>query len=311
MNELTQASVIIPSYNSIKTIPFTLARLLQQTALPQLLEIIVVDSSDDLETKAFLDSQTNDRIKVMTSGSRVMPAIQRNIGARAARGALFVFIDSDAYPADNWLEIILQAYQKGWKAGGGSYMLPPEQLNNPVTVAQYFLEFSEFIPFGKERRKDLLPSCNLYCDAELFRQVKGFPNIRASEDSLFGRKVSRITPMTFLPDARVYHIFRQNKKHYLDNQLLLGKYIYVYHRLHSGAFYYEKPYLFLLLPVFLAFKSARIFIRTCLLGDLRLFLRFLTSIHFFVKGLSKWTKGFIEGSSEYDKIVALMDSHPG
>ena len=33
-----------------------------------------------------------------------MPAIQRNIGAKNSKGDILCFIDSDAYPADDWIE---------------------------------------------------------------------------------------------------------------------------------------------------------------------------------------------------------------
>jgi hypothetical protein len=73
------------------------------------------------------------------------------------------------------------------------------------------------------RVKRILPSCNLFCDRLLFRQLGGFPKIRASEDSLFCLKAGELTDLVFIPDAGVYHIFRLDKDDFIRNQLLIGK----------------------------------------------------------------------------------------
>jgi len=106
------------------------------------LEVIIVDSSDDTITRSVLARYTNGKIRTITSGVRVMPAIQRNIGAKSAHGDVLCFIDADAYPADDWVERVLDAYSKGTRVGGGSYLVPPFQRDNKLAVAQYYLEFN-------------------------------------------------------------------------------------------------------------------------------------------------------------------------
>ena len=112
-------TVIIPSYNSHQTIGWTLKGIKAQTKLESIREILVVDSSDDGITPDYLKDKEDDLIKVTRSGSRVMPAIQRNIGATMANGDLLCFVDSDAFPAPNWIELILEEYSKGFLAGEG------------------------------------------------------------------------------------------------------------------------------------------------------------------------------------------------
>ncbi len=67
----------------------------------------------------WVKDKEDDLIKITRSGSRVMPAIQRNIGATMANGNLLCFLDSDAFPAPNWIELILEEYSKGFLAGEG------------------------------------------------------------------------------------------------------------------------------------------------------------------------------------------------
>ncbi|NJK86647.1 MAG: hypothetical protein HC906_12450 [Bacteroidales bacterium] len=69
----------------------------------------------------------------------------------------------------------------------------------------------------------------------MFFEVGGFPEIRASEDSLLGMAISEKTNMIFIPQAIVYHIFRENEHHFLANQEMLGKYIFIFRKKqHTG-----------------------------------------------------------------------------
>jgi glycosyltransferase involved in cell wall biosynthesis len=298
MKDIT-VSVIIPSYNSHQTIEHTLKHIVNQTCADKILEIIVVDSSDDTITKKLLNEFKSDKLVHITSGIRIMPAIQRNIGAKSAKGDMLCFIDSDAYPESDWVEKILEAYQKGCLVGGGSYEVPEFQRKSLIAYAQYFIEFSLFIGFGKERHEPIVASCNMFCDRELFIHEGGFPEIRASEDSLFSLKMNKIEPLVYLPQAIVFHIFRENGKHFLSNQHMLGKFIYVFRRQSYNSFYYKgiMPYLFF--PAFIFFKFARIFFRVIRTGKFHNVLYFFLALPMIIKGLYAWSSGFIEGIKEY------------
>jgi glycosyltransferase involved in cell wall biosynthesis len=295
------ASVIIPSYNSAKTIIYTLDHLVKQTADDRLIEIIVVDSSDDDQTKNAIAKYTNGKVRMVTSGIRVMPAIQRNIGARNAKGDILCFIDSDAFPSHDWVERILEACEQGHKVGGGSYLLPEFQENHKLAVAQYYLEFNEYINTGKPRIKKLLPTCNLFCDRKLFEEVGGIPEIRASEDTLFGLKISEIENIIFIPGVRVSHIFRENLEHCLNNQALIGKYIYVYRKYYYSSAYLKRSIVPILYPAMLLVKFGRIFQRVLFAGP-KHWRKFLWASPLFFKGLLAWGKGFRQGSKEYEQL---------
>lgn len=305
-NSVHSVSVIIPSYNSHHTIGKTLEGILNQSALEALREIIVVDSSDDDITHDFLKSKEDKLIKVTRSGYRVIPAIQRNIGGKMAQGDLLCFVDSDAYPHKDWVKTILEAYDRGHLAGGGSYRVPDFQHNMAIAYAQYFLEFSEFIGYGKEQNKSIIASCNIFCDRRLFEKVEGFPEIRASEDSLFSLKINRTNHMRYLPGAIVYHIFRENKSHFLSNQRMLGKYIYIFRRKSYNTFYYRglMPYLFF--PAFLTFKFIRIFLRV-LRTNFNNFIQFIKATPLLLRGMMAWGSGFISGVKEYRKQSEIVN----
>ena len=291
------ASVIIPSYNSVETIEISLRYLLKQTEINGINEIIIVDSSDDGLTKDILSKFKNEKIIIIHSGKRIIPAIQRNLGAKKATGDVLLFIDSDAYPAFDWAEKILEAYESGHLAGGGSYRLPEFQRKNNLAKAQYYLQLNEFIDRGKKRFKKILPSCNFFCDRKLFLKLGGFPEIRATEDCLFSLKINKLSKMVFLPDAIVHHIWRDEKRVFFEYQRLIGSYIYKYRKLHYKSFYYNRMTATFLLPAFLFIKFARINARIILSGWPH-FRNYIRSFPLFLKGLIYWGRGFLTASQD-------------
>jgi len=299
----TTASVIIPSYNPNRVLIQTMDALLDMEMQERLVEIILVDSSDQADSQMLVNQlkQKSNKISVVISGTRVMPAIQRNIGAGNARGDVLLFIDADAFPGREWMKRILEQYDKGHRAGGGSYVLPDWQKRNTVAIAQYYLEFGEFIPTGKVRNKRIVPSCNIFCNRELFLKIGGFPEIRASEDSLFCLEAGKHEKLVYIPKAIVYHVFRETRIHYLNNQKLIGRFIYVY-RLHFYAsFYLKGVWFWMFLPVVFAVKFLRIITRAAV-GGFQHWTLFLRSFFDFMLGLWAWTAGFASGREFYSEM---------
>jgi len=291
MNEI---SVVIPSYNSAATVGRTLEGLLSQRACAAK-SIIVVDSSDDGRTPAVLSAFEGRGVRVVRLSEKTIPAVGRNLGAQQASGRYLAFIDSDAYPAPDWLEKISEAFAQGCRVGGGSLSLPDFQKRKMIALAQYFLQFNEFLDTGIRRVKTFVPSCNLFCEKALFDDVGGFPEIRASEDVLFGLAAGQRTGVFFEPSIRIYHIFREDLGAYLRNQLMLGKYILIYRRMHCGGWMYRGIVPVLLLPAFVALKFLRIVLRILATGRPREIGGFLYSLPLFLLGLTYWGAGFFQG----------------
>jgi len=287
-------SVIVPSFNSALTIEATLKALARQTKASLIKEIIVVDSSTDKKTKMILSQRKADKLKVLNGGIKIMPARSRNIGAAEAKGKVLAFIDADAYPDEIWLEEIFEAYQSGCRAGGGGIDVNKEQINNPIALAQFYLQFNEYINTGERRIKSFVPACNLFCERQLFQKAGGFPEIRAAEDVLFGLEINKRSPLWFLPEAKVYHIFREKWGAFIRNQMLLGKYVSIYRQKHYGRFIYKGIIPLIFFPAFLLVKLSRIFVRIGKAGWVHIF-RFIKVAPIFLSGLFFWSIGFING----------------
>lgn len=99
-------SVVIPSYNSAKTIGKCLSSLAEQTYPPK--EIIVVDGKSTDSTieivRRFNDARLIINMRNHTTGSN------RNRGAEAAKGDIVLFCDSDCIAHKKAMEYHLKAY---------------------------------------------------------------------------------------------------------------------------------------------------------------------------------------------------------
>jgi glycosyltransferase involved in cell wall biosynthesis len=287
-------SIVIPSYNSFNTISQTLSYIEQLNNYDAVIEVIVVDSSDDDKTKAFLENYPSKKVKIITSGVRVMPALQRNIGAHSAKGDILAFIDSDAFPDKDWVNNIIKVFEKGIKMGGGSYLLPDFQHDNKIAIAQYYLQFNEFLPAGEDRVKQFFPSCNIFCLRDFFNEVGGFPEVRASEDTLFCLKAGEKTELLFIPSAKVNHIFRTQRKAFYRNQKLLGKYVLIYRKDYYNSILYKGIIPLLTAPLVVGIKLFRLRSRIKFAGKEHI-LMFKKGLGAFLVGMHYWTLGYISG----------------
>src|SRR5262245_27120907 len=102
-------SVIIPSYNPDREIHACLASIWKQdTAIDY--EVIVVDSSEQEQTEHWQKAYPG--LRVIHLEQRTYPGAARNVGARAARGGIVTFTDTDCRADPLWLEEIWQAHQR-------------------------------------------------------------------------------------------------------------------------------------------------------------------------------------------------------
>ncbi|NLD35718.1 MAG: glycosyltransferase [Desulfatiglans sp.] len=290
-----QISVIIPSYNSSKTLVHALEGIINQEKIDGY-EVIVVDSSDDGNMESIISQYGSLKIiKFIRSEKRLSPSEGRNLGVSQSSGTLLVFIDSDVVPSPIFLNKIKKAYESGYLTGGGGIEVPDFQRCKSIALAQYYLQFNEFLPVGVNRVKMFVPSCNLFCERGVFLKAGGFPDIRASEDVILGKNIGRFEKVWFVPEITVSHIFRENWKSFFANQKLLGKYVAIYRKKESGSFSQKGLFPFIFAPLFFIIKCCRIIPRIINAGPLHIF-RFIRSLPLFLIGLSYWTTGFVQGS---------------
>ncbi|MDP1850369.1 MAG: glycosyltransferase, partial [Solirubrobacteraceae bacterium] len=102
-------SVVVPTRDRPEALARCLAALARQRGADEL-EIVVVDDSDGGGAAA-------PGARVVHGGARG-PAAARNLGVRAARGAIVCFTDDDCVPAPDWAQRLAAACADGGAAAG-------------------------------------------------------------------------------------------------------------------------------------------------------------------------------------------------
>jgi len=210
-------SVVIPAYNSERTICGCLKAIKQQSLSP--IEVIVVD-----------DSSTDQTVEIAKEKAVVIPNIHRkgaggsrNTGAYATKGDIIVFTDSDCIPSPDWLQKICNAFkEEGVGAVAGGYS---------SYEGRSFIGKFAFLELVRRRRKfpdyvETAVSNNFAVRSELFKEVGGFPELFTGatlEDMVFSFRVSRIAKIRWLRDNGVGHYFTETARRYLHQQYEFGR----------------------------------------------------------------------------------------
>lgn len=220
-------SIIIPSYNSEKTILDLLKSIyLNRSFLPPY-EIIIIDSSDDktveLVQKKFLE------VKIVKLKEKTSAPVARNIGINKSKYNYLMFIDSDC-------ELILREKlnlkeMDGKITGGFVY---PKNFKNGVSLVQYMMEFIDFTPYEKTGEKSFVPSCIMIFPKKVNNNPIKFPTFshslykNVSEDISICKIERERGVKTFFTDKfGARHKNRENfldlKKHISNLGFLSGK----------------------------------------------------------------------------------------
>lgn len=283
-------SVIIPSYNSADRIRACLDALVEQD-LQAPFEVIVSDSSDD-GTAGVLAAREG--ITVVRSPERLYPGTSRNRGVERARGSVLCFTDADCVPPPDWLKRIWGARPDLAKTAVGG-ALSNGTPRSSVGTAEYFSEFSEFLPGCPKRTARFIPTANLAIGAGEFAVTGGFRDYEKGSDVTFGHDcMERGIPVIFNPGITVAHVNRTDLKSFLSNQRRLGRGAgnnRVLHRL-KGSWLAGFPPAWLMVP---AARFSRIAFRSLRYGSGQRG-SLMKSIHLLALGALYYGAGFAEGA---------------
>ncbi|WP_280155613.1 glycosyltransferase family A protein [Piscinibacter sp. XHJ-5] len=197
-------SVVIPTFRRPDLLSRCLSRVLAQRLDPRAYEVVVVDDGHDEATQAAVDALRpaggEPALRYLRPTEGRGPAVARNTGWRAARGALIAFTDDDTIPDADWLA-------EGERAIGervavcGRVVVPP--LNEPPTDHELMtrgLASAEFVTANAFVRRDAL------------EQVGGFDErFRRAwrEDSDLQFRLGRLGAVDRIESATVLHPVRR------------------------------------------------------------------------------------------------------
>jgi len=247
-------SVIIPAFNSARTIARCVAALgAQATRHP--FEVLVVHSGTDDTCARATDALPS--VRTVQLAERATPPRARHIGVQQARGAILAFIDSDIYVYPDWVEQVVASMRQGYDLACGSI----ENANpaSAVARAEQLLMFNEFMPDQPAHPSWFALSGNTVLTRRAYAAFGPFVDVRAAEDVVFSRRLmARGGRILFHPALRARHDNRTRWWPFLRNQVLVGRHTAIARRLVPFADSARYGLFLLALPLAPAVKLTKI-----------------------------------------------------
>ena len=192
-------SVIIPTLNEEKFLPKLLASLAEQT--DKNFEVIVVDGSSKDKTVAVANSYVKKlpKLQVIVSKKASLP-LQRNLGAKAAKGEWFIFVDADSILMPSFIERS-QLFVKEQDPGIFATWCSPDSQTpgdaNMALLANMLLEMTIIM------NKPWTPGPLTAVRRDVFNRMGGYGEDHAfHEDMDFGMRASKLhIPIHVLPET--------------------------------------------------------------------------------------------------------------
>jgi GT2 family glycosyltransferase len=201
-------SIVMPCHNAATHLPASVGSVLAQTFTDW--ELIAVDDGSDDTTLAWLQAQTDGRIRVLSQSNRGV-SVARNAGLAAARGRYVAFLDADDTWVADFLEKMLATLGTqpdavlaycGWQnlglpGGQGEPFVPPDYEN-------------------ADKAKTLFAGCRWPIHAALVRReavlaANGFdPALKNAEDYALWLRVATAAPIVRVPEVLAFYHFHGN-----------------------------------------------------------------------------------------------------
>jgi glycosyltransferase involved in cell wall biosynthesis len=205
-------SVIIPAYNSGRTIEACLVSLAVQTPPPAEVLLVDDDSTDETVARAReVAARTDLPLRVLRNGARNISR-GRNLGLAAARGPVVAFVDSDATVEPGWTQALLDTFD----ADPGVAVVGGEVITAHATPFAEAVAVNDTTVRDLFTRGELLVSgCNMALRADLIDGERFDPAWVYAEDVEFVDRIRRRRRWGLAPAAVVRHESRRGPRDYL------------------------------------------------------------------------------------------------
>lgn len=211
-------SVIVPTYNSAKTLEICLKSVKSQT-YPNI-EIIIVDNNSTDDTRKIAEKYGEVFIKGPERSA------QRNFGARQSTGEYLVFLDSDIELTPQVIEECMKRVEEG----------SDSVIFREITVGEGFWAKCRTLESKCVIGDDLIEAPRFYA-TRVFNEVNGYDeNLIGWEDWDLAQKlrqrgfrITRVGPLTIHHEGKVSLTARTKKKYYY------GKTVKTYIKKHENV----------------------------------------------------------------------------
>ncbi len=257
-------SVVIPAYNAEKTITGTLGSLLNQD-FKGTYEVVVVNDGSGDKTENIVKEiirKSGNKIKLINQPNQG-PAAARNNGAKAARGNIVLFTDSDCVAEKNWVKEMLKPFaDEGVVGVQGRY-----RIYNKDSLVARFVQYEveeRYQRMEKQKLIDFIGSYSAGYKRDVFLKFGGFDisfkKASGEDPEISYRMADKGLKMVFAPKAIVYHSHPDTLKKYLKMKYgrgVWGELLYKKHpqkkkgQAYNSVFYFLHIMLTCLLSLFL------------------------------------------------------------
>jgi GT2 family glycosyltransferase len=216
-----EISVIIPCYNSARTIRPCLAALHRQQTSARF-DITVVDSSED--RTADIVREEFPSVRVIKLERRTFAGAARNVGVRETTAPLCLMIDSDCIAAPDLIERMMTRHRDGRYAAVGGSLRNGTPWSASGWVC-YLMEFKEYTPRSPARLDKSVPTANVAYRRDVLERFGFFDDdMWLAEDILFNWKIFKAGERIFFdPEIVVTHLNRTGWLDVLPYQAAMGK----------------------------------------------------------------------------------------
>lgn len=225
-------SLIIPFYNSEKTIKRCLDALLKQSYPKNGYEIIAVDDGSTDDTAGIVSGFKKVRlIKQIHRG----PAVARNLGVKNSKGQIILFTDADCIPDKNWIKNMVEPFKDKKVIGvSGTY----KTFNKSSLIARFAgYEIEErHKKLKKQEHIDFIGTFSAAFRKNIFLKSKGFDEsfpTSSGEDPELSFRLEKFGKMVFQPNAFVYHFHPGTLVKFLRQKFWRGYWRASLYRKHS------------------------------------------------------------------------------
>jgi len=201
-----KVSIIIPVYNSEKTLKLCLDAIFRQTY--KNFEVIIVDDCSKDNSYNIAKKYKKNNCKIIKLKKNSGPAVARNIGARYAKGEFLMFVDSDVALKKNVLSLIIEKFKKepGLAAVNGIYAKKPLIRDSLVEDYRVLQEH-----YWQKSTAGYISSIMISIAAikkNIFKEIGGFDERYKKadvEDVEFGHRLSQKYKTYMSPAIQGYH----------------------------------------------------------------------------------------------------------
>jgi glycosyltransferase AglE len=202
-------SIIVPAYNSCKSIGKLIESLLRQTYPRDSFEIIIVDNNSNDATAEIIKKYP---VRYFNETRARSSYAARNTGIKRAGGEVFAFIDADCAASEDWLRQGVNKLftEKADMIGGKVDFIFSEN----KTASEIYDAITHFNMERGIKVNGATGAGNLFVKTKVFQDIGFFPgDARSGGDMRWTREASqRGYKLVYSPEALVFHPARDFKE---------------------------------------------------------------------------------------------------